>query len=275
VYQQVLNKELYQKVDLTYKAVITTSATMHFQRTKPQHLVVILSVMIIFCVYLASLPNSTTVNRESKKNSSETYRPTIVFPVKQQLNIFRYSDIVRHYRSEVPSVLLLSDDKRIYFHETADRDHLNLRQLCAVESAAKKNADRSVQIFFQTNHVNLTVDPLVSILRGYPNIAVILINVTDYFAGTVKYFLYVNAVSNFLYLYVNNVCLLLKSRLKVGTCTEHGDRVRTKRSISPTTSASSVRSKAEECTWISTLSLSNRLTRTSFGISSRKKTTVS
>ena len=132
---------------------------------------------------------STNLNREKNKTSSETYTPTKVSPVKQQLNIFRYSDIVGHHRSEVPSVLLLSDDKRIYFHETAGRDHLNLRQLCAVESAAKQNPDRSVQVFFQTNHVNLTVDPLVSILRGYPNIAMILINVTDYFAGTVKYFI--------------------------------------------------------------------------------------
>jgi hypothetical protein len=99
-----------------------------------------------------------------------------------------------HRSFEVPSVLLPSDDKRIYFHETAGRDHLNVRQLCAVESAANKNPDRSVHVFFQTNHVNLTVDPLVSILRVYPNIAVILINVTDYFAGTVKCFLYVNAI---------------------------------------------------------------------------------
>jgi hypothetical protein len=205
VYQQVLNKELYQKVDLTYKAVITTSATMHFQRTKPQHLVVILSVMIIFCVYLASLPNSTTVNRESKKNSSETYRPTIVFPVKQQLNIFRYSDIVSHHHSEVPSVLLLSDDKRIYFHETAGRDHLNLRQLCAVESAAKKNPDRSVQVFFQTNHVNLTVDPLISILRGYPNISVILINVTDYFTGTVRFFCVMQLLISYFHMIIISV----------------------------------------------------------------------
>ena len=110
---------------------------MRFRRTKPQHRVIILSVMIIFCVYLASLPNST-VNRESKKTASETYTPTIlllvrlvivtiVFPVKQQLNIFRYSEIVSHHRSEVPPVLLLSDDKRIYFHETAGHGHLNLR----------------------------------------------------------------------------------------------------------------------------------------------------
>nr|CAH0107083.1 unnamed protein product [Daphnia galeata] len=82
----------------------------------------------------------------------------------------RYSNIVHlkdsnHSSSfEVPSALLLSDDKRIYFHETVGH----------------------VQVFFQTNHVNLTVDPLVSILRGYPNISVILINVTDYFAGTVN-----------------------------------------------------------------------------------------
>ncbi len=44
----------------------------------------------------------------------------------------------------------------------------------------------------------------------------------------------------------------MNSRWKVGTYAERGDRVRTKRSISPTTSASSVRTKAAECPWIST-----------------------
>ena len=115
--------------------------------------------------------------------------------MKSEVECIRYSEIVnwklsnRSSSFEVPLILFLSDDKRIYFHETAGRDNLNLRQLCPVKSAAKKNPDRSVQVFFQTNHDNLTVDPLVSILRGYPNIAMILINVTDYFAGTVKYFI--------------------------------------------------------------------------------------
>ena len=102
-------------------------------------------------------------------------------------DIFHWKDRNRSSSFEVPPVLLLSDDKRIYFHETAGHGHLNLRQLCAIESSAKKNPDRSVQVFFQTNHVNLTADPFVSIFRRYPwvspdppifaNIAGILINV--------------------------------------------------------------------------------------------------
>ena len=172
---------------------------MNFRRTKPRNLAIILAIAISFCVYVVSW-QSSDINRDENQPASETNTPTKLSPTQQKWNLVRYSDIGnwklgnRSSSFEVPSVLLLSDDKRIYFHETAGHDHLNLRQLCAVESAAKKNPDRSVQIFFQTNHVNLTVDPLVSILRGYPNIAVILINVTDYFAGTVKCFLYVNAI---------------------------------------------------------------------------------
>lgn len=82
--------------------------------------------------------------------------------------------------------MILSDQERIYFHETTGSDNLNLRQLCAVESAAKENPTRSVQIFFQGDHVNLNV-PLDSVLKQYSNIAVILINASDYFAETVTF----------------------------------------------------------------------------------------
>jgi lactosylceramide 4-alpha-galactosyltransferase len=162
---------------------------MNIRPIQLQQMFIILSVAIFVCVYLISW-NITSLfindpDYVSVTSSTATER-------KWKRSIIRYSDSVnwklgnRSSSFEVPSVLLPSDDNRIYFHETADRNHLNLRQLCAVESAAKKNPDRSVQVFFQTNHVNLTVDPLVSILRGYPNIAVILINVTDYFSGTVN-----------------------------------------------------------------------------------------
>jgi lactosylceramide 4-alpha-galactosyltransferase len=164
---------------------------MNIRRIQLQQMVIILSVTIFVCVYLVSR-DTTSLFVNDPDYVSKTY--SRAKEQKRKRNIVRYSEIV-HWKDsnrsssfEVPPVLLLSDDKRIYFHETAGRDHLNLRQLCAVESAAKKNPNRSVQIFFQTNHVNLTVDPLVSILKGYPLIAVILINVTDYFAGTVKYF---------------------------------------------------------------------------------------
>ena len=79
---------------------------------------------------------------------------------------------------------LLTDHRRIYFHETTGRSSLNLRQLCAVESAAKENLNRSIQLFLQSDNVDLRT-PLDSIMKQYSNLAVILINATDYFADTV------------------------------------------------------------------------------------------
>jgi hypothetical protein len=71
------------------------------------------------------------------------------------------------------------------------RDHLNLRQLCAVESTAKENSNRSIQVFFQSNHINLTVGPLAHILENYLNIFVILVDVRDYFNQTVQFSMHI------------------------------------------------------------------------------------
>ena len=157
---------------------------MNFRRARLQQLAIILSVTIFFCVYLISWD---IIFLLTKYPEDKTHSPIkLSLQVDKNLNIVRY--VSNGSSLEAPSErqqALLSDDTRIYFHETTGRDHLNLRQLCAVESAAKKNPDRSVQIFFQTNHVNLTVSPLSSILKSYPNTVVILINVKEYFAGTV------------------------------------------------------------------------------------------
>lgn len=127
--------------------------------------------------------------KEIAKDANQTHSTILFSSMEQKFNIVRYSDIVNvkglNQSSSIDSISLLSDDKRIYFHETTGRDHLNLRQLCAVESTAKENSNRSVQIFFQSNHVNLTVGPLAHILENYPNIFVILIDVRDYFNQTV------------------------------------------------------------------------------------------
>lgn len=76
-----------------------------------------------------------------------------------------------------------ADDRRIYFHETSGRRSLDLRQSCAVESAAKENPGRSIQLFMQTNRLEKK-GPWLSILDQYNNIQVILLNDTDYFANT-------------------------------------------------------------------------------------------
>lgn len=78
-----------------------------------------------------------------------------------------------------------NENNRIFFHETTGRNILNLRQLCAVESAAKENPDRPVQLFMQSNDVD-EASPVIPVLSNYPNVAVILLNATEYFSGTVS-----------------------------------------------------------------------------------------
>lgn len=75
------------------------------------------------------------------------------------------------------------DNYRIYFHETSGRRDLNLRQTCAVESAAKENPTRTIQLFMQTDRLG-TIGPWLDILNHYHNIVVLLINETEYFAGS-------------------------------------------------------------------------------------------
>lgn len=48
----------------------------------------------------------------------------------------------------------IPDNKRIFFHETSGRKKLSMRQSCAVESAAKHNPERPVQIFMLTKTFN-------------------------------------------------------------------------------------------------------------------------
>jgi hypothetical protein len=163
---------------------------MPIQRDKLKTLYFGSMAAIVICVYLRFWFISALRNRkEVAKDANQTHSTILFSPIQQKFNIVRYSDIVNvkglNQKASFDSISLLSDDKRIYFHETTGCDHLNLRQLCAVESTAKENSNRSVQIFFQSNHVNLTVGPLASILEQYPNIFVILIDVRDYFNQTV------------------------------------------------------------------------------------------
>lgn len=70
---------------------------------------------------------------------------------------------------------------RIYFHETSGKDSLNLRQTCAVESAAKHNPSRSVQVFMQTQYPTW---PWLEILSTYTNVVIFLTDPRTYFAGS-------------------------------------------------------------------------------------------
>ena len=160
---------------------------MNFRRYKTsyQQLVIILSLAVSVGFYLASLP----ANIEEEDSAVNVFPPTEVnknelidtIDLSNDRQIFRWS---RSKTLPKKAAEILSDHERIYFHETTGHGSLNLRQLCAVESAAKENPKRSVQIFFQTDKINLT-GPLGFVLKKYPNIAVILINASDYFAETV------------------------------------------------------------------------------------------
>ena len=72
------------------------------------------------------------------------------------------------------------DNRRIFFHETSGRNALSMRQSCAVESAAKNNPTRAVQIFMSTDHVNYS-SPWIRALEHYSNVAVILVDEEEYF----------------------------------------------------------------------------------------------
>ncbi|KZS12662.1 Uncharacterized protein APZ42_022823 [Daphnia magna] len=87
-------------------------------------------------------------------------------------------------------------DRRIVFHETSGTNELTFRQCCAVESAAKNNPERPVQLFlrplFIPCHEHLSYHPSdlfhkplwLDILSNYPNVEAILLNEEHYFAGT-------------------------------------------------------------------------------------------
>ena len=84
-------------------------------------------------------------------------------------------------------------DRRIFFHETSGNAQLNFQQCCAVESAAKHNPDRPVQVFLRplVNYgcsirpsTLFQSPPWLDVLSRYPNVDVILVNEDRYFAGT-------------------------------------------------------------------------------------------
>ena len=68
------------------------------------------------------------------------------------------------------------DSRRIVLHETSGRGYLNVRQSCAVESAARHNADRPIHLFMRrTPSYGNTSDAWLTVLRRYNNVQVIQI----------------------------------------------------------------------------------------------------
>jgi lactosylceramide 4-alpha-galactosyltransferase len=104
------------------------------------------------------------------------YENRLTIPwIKKQIHIIQWTE-------NSDQQLLGPNNQRIYFHETSGRNQLNMRQSCAVESTAKENPDRPIQLIMQTNISSInTHGTWLNVLSNYPNVAVILINEMDYF----------------------------------------------------------------------------------------------
>lgn len=84
------------------------------------------------------------------------------------------------------SVKFNADSRRIFFHETSGRGSLNFKQCCAVESVAKHNPGRPVQLLISvTDRLDVSNGPWMDILKDhYPNVAVISLDNDKYFSGS-------------------------------------------------------------------------------------------
>jgi hypothetical protein len=75
-----------------------------------------------------------------------------------------------------------ADSRRIFFHETSGRGSLNFKQCCAVESVAKHNPDRPIQLLISGDRLDVSSGPWTDILMDhYANVAVILVDNDKYF----------------------------------------------------------------------------------------------
>ncbi|KZS17600.1 Uncharacterized protein APZ42_016515 [Daphnia magna] len=86
------------------------------------------------------------------------------------------------------------DSERIYMHETTGYGDLTARQCCAVESAAKNNPNRQVQLFVSRGELDdeqqqklingSNPSPWLTVLQHYPNVEVIFYDEAEYFNDT-------------------------------------------------------------------------------------------
>jgi hypothetical protein len=72
------------------------------------------------------------------------------------------------------------DSRRIVLHETSGRGDLNVRQSCAVESAARHNPDRPIQIFMRwktsSDDPGNSTDAWLAVLSHYNNVEIVQID---------------------------------------------------------------------------------------------------
>ncbi|KAK4025348.1 hypothetical protein OUZ56_014421 [Daphnia magna] len=74
-------------------------------------------------------------------------------------------------------------DRRIFFHETSGRGDLSFRQTCTVESAARHNPDRPIQVFMTADRLDYS-SPWLEVLQNYANVSVVVTDPKSYFTNT-------------------------------------------------------------------------------------------
>lgn len=74
-------------------------------------------------------------------------------------------------------------NRRVFYLETSGRPYLTRRQCCTVESVAKNNPDRPVQVFMSAHQLQMNTSWL-KVLENYPNIQIVLFDMEDYFTDT-------------------------------------------------------------------------------------------
>lgn len=78
-----------------------------------------------------------------------------------------------------------SNDLRIFFHETTGASILNVRQSCALESTARHNPSRPVELYLHTvQDLDVSHPFYSSVIAKLDNVNVIVVDTAEYFAGT-------------------------------------------------------------------------------------------
>jgi len=92
-------------------------------------------------------------------------------------HLFSFLNIFNRSRYEREIEIGISNNDRIFFHETSGRTELSFRQTCAVESAALHNPNRPVQVFIQPEpNANINSSSVWrQVLNNYSNVRVIVI----------------------------------------------------------------------------------------------------
>ncbi len=135
------------------------------------YILLLLSGLLVFLIYSLIGVTNRNQHSEEKEQSGDTINTVLM---EFNVNVWTPSKSANQKHN----------NHRIYLHETSGSRSMTFRQTCSVESAAKENPNRLVQLFMQTDHLD-SIETWFFVLSQYNNIEIILIKNTDeYFAGT-------------------------------------------------------------------------------------------